>query len=178
MEKVKKNQINQILYPNKELTSILRTEADKNPAFSSVCHLFAARERSRRQITLRSLTINMQRQGFSYDKGQYARILRFLASTGVGILDFDRNNKLRSLKDINVALPAIAIAALSENHEEVEEIKVPVKIPVKVPAKKEATTLATFTVSIDGATLTIKMPQADATKYLMAMISDTSHAAH
>jgi hypothetical protein len=98
---------------NNELVQSLRKEAESNKAFGAICHLFAMRERARNVITLVALQNKMKAEGFDFEAAQYEGVLKFLASNGVGKLDYDPKGRLRALKDISVTLQSIGQAAIA-----------------------------------------------------------------
>lgn len=92
----------------------LREEAIKNPVFNAMCHVFAARERARQQVTITSLNLTMIKEGFKYQREDYEKCLRFLASLGIGKVDLDSNKKFRSLKEIKITLQSIGQVVLTK----------------------------------------------------------------
>lgn len=178
----KKNQINQRLFIPNDLTIKLRDEASKNPAFSAICHNFALRERSRSEITLTSLYKTMTKEGFNYDKGQYARAFRFLAALGIGDLYNDAKGRLRKLMHINVALQVIALAALSKDDSATRErpklravpkAKIETKLQPQIPERNPLDDdMSKISITSRGRTVTIILPNEQATKYLVQIIAD------
>lgn len=164
--KIKKNQIHQDLEIPNETAEKLRGEAQRNPAFSSVCQVFGLRERSRKEITLKTLLVTMHQKGFNYDRGECARVLRFLSTIGIGTLDMDHRGRLRALKDITVALPTIAEIALS-NREAAKSVvltKPHAKPVIRIP-------MASISLTVSGKTATIELPEDLATKYFVSIMS-------
>lgn len=91
----------------KHLIETLKAEAPKDATLNAVLHMFAARERARAQVTLAALSNRMKEEGFSYDRADYARVLKLLANLGVGRLDTGQNGQVRALKDVKVTLQSI-----------------------------------------------------------------------
>ncbi len=98
----------------KQLIETLKTETSKDPVTSAVLHVFAARERARAQVTIPALVARMKEEGFLYAPGEYGKVLKLLASLGVGRLDTDSSGKVRALKDVKVTLQSIGMAALGQ----------------------------------------------------------------
>lgn len=92
----------------------LKAEAKRDQVFSNVCHVFAARERARQQVTLEALWYNMQKHGFKHTKEQYEAVLKFLASRGIGHIERDSKNRIIALKGVKYTLQSIGRAALGE----------------------------------------------------------------
>lgn len=98
----------------KELVTKLREEATKNPCMNAVCHIFALRERARQTVTVNGLRVAMAREGFVFTRTQYEEVLKFLSSLGIGTLDFDLNQRIKALTQINVTLQSIGLTAVSK----------------------------------------------------------------
>lgn len=112
-----RNQIGQYMHIRKELTQRLHDEVLKDPTLNAVCSLFALRERSRKQVTLRNLSIVMYEEGFKFTRLDFERCLLFLASLGVGTLDRDIKGNIRSLKNIKFSLQNLGLAALGRTQD-------------------------------------------------------------
>lgn len=91
----------------------LKQEAASNPAFNAVCHVFALRERARHQVTVQALDYRMRKEGFNFDKSQYANILKILGELGIGRVDHDRNGNVTALRDVKTTLQSIGKSAVS-----------------------------------------------------------------
>ncbi len=126
----------------KQIVENLRMEASVDLAFNAVCTVFALRERARQQVTINSLMITMLKEGFKFSRPQYEKVLQFLASQGIGYLDYDMKGRMRALKGIKVTLQSIGMAALSKK-DGLDTFtlapmfsKLPVNPPVAVPKKE------------------------------------------
>lgn len=94
----------------KVLVESLHKYALKNKVFDAVCHVWALRQRSRRQVTVAGLMYAMKRDGFTqYSKAQYKEVLAFLASVGVGRL----NSSGTALLDVKISLQSLGQATLT-----------------------------------------------------------------
>lgn len=92
----------------------LRKEAQQKPAFNAICEVFAKRQRARSQVTMHNLQAVMKKEGQEFSREEYAQALKFLAHLGLGRVEFNRNNKLKALKDIKVTLQSIGLAATAK----------------------------------------------------------------
>lgn len=92
----------------------LRAEAHSSPAFSAVCHVFAMRERARSQVTIHSLKLTMEREGFNFSRAEYERVFKTLSDAGIGKIETDSAGQIRSLKDIRVTLQSIGTVAVGK----------------------------------------------------------------
>lgn len=96
-----------------ELVEALHKYTLKNKIFDAVCHMWAFRQRARRQVTVAGLMYSMKKQGFkNYTKEQYKEILLFLAVLGIGKL---KSNDTQ-LVDIEISLQSLGRAALNNNN--------------------------------------------------------------
>lgn len=95
----------------KEMILKVKQEVETNKVANDVFHMFALRQRARKTITMRSLLLRMRSEGFEYTPEQYAQVLKFLASMGIGKLDQDYKGSVRGLKDISVTLQSLGKAA-------------------------------------------------------------------
>lgn len=125
----------------KDLVQKLKAQAAKSPAFSAMCHIFALRERARQQVTLKSLSLTMQKEGFAFNPSEYEVALVFLASVGLGKLDYNAAGRLRGLKDIKVTLQSIGMAAIAKTDQlktgqfqhKFKKLPLPVNVTPKKP---------------------------------------------
>lgn len=90
----------------------LKTKALTQPAIGAVLTAWALRERARRVVTLRSLTITMKREGFKHHAEDYAQALKAVSEAGFGTLDLDSKGRIRALKDIKVQLQSVGKSVL------------------------------------------------------------------
>lgn len=100
----------------KKIIESLRTEAGTNKLAAAVFHLFAMRERSRRRITIRSLSLKMKAEGFIYNKQEYTPLFQFLSRLDLGSLERNRRGGIKALRDIPVTLKSIGLAAVGKSN--------------------------------------------------------------
>lgn len=93
----------------------LKAKAKEDPAYHAVFLKFAMRERSRNQVTIRNLTLSMQKESYNFPTTKYQEVLKFLASMGFGRVVEDRKGNLKGLYDISITLQSIGKAALEQN---------------------------------------------------------------
>lgn len=119
----------------------LRMEAAQNPAFNAIAHIFALRERTRAQVTIKTLANTMLKEGFSFSMEDYENILKFLHALGLGTIDVNHKGRVRGLKNIKVTLQSIGLATVARKEAlelKTAFIKLPVlhtPIPVLAPPK-------------------------------------------
>lgn len=162
----------------KDTGAKLREQAAKSSAFNAICHIFALRERSRKQVTMGSLKATMIREGFNFNNNELAGVLQFLAQNGFGKLDYDLKGKLRALKGIKVPLQTIGKTALSK--QDLPDIKPSddvhftaatkaIKKPSAVPVSQSLP--ATITVEVDHKLVTYEVPGGIMPKDLLTLIA-------
>lgn len=169
---------------SKQVVASLREEAGKNPTFNAVCHILALRERSRSRITLASLMVNMKREGFTFSKESYTKVLEFLASLGLGKLDFNVRGQLRSIKGVKATLQSIGLVAISK-HDILSNVPVmdvvpkqvallrPTTLPTPLPAKtKPATKRVIVKIEFEGSVLTFECPEGIQPKDTLAVLAE------
>lgn len=101
---------------NKEMVELLKKEAQNNPAANAIFHVFALRQRARNSVSILGLKQSMKSAGFDFTRAEYIKVLRFLATLGIGRLDTDPRGKVRALKDVRITLQSIGESACgSEN---------------------------------------------------------------
>ncbi len=113
METEVQRQIQTRRFSPEELAIRLKGEAEINPAFAAVCLAWSMRERTRRQVMLSTLVVAMAAEGYNFAKEEYAKVLEFMASVGLGRLERDSKGRIRGLKDITVTLQSIGLASVS-----------------------------------------------------------------
>lgn len=159
-----------------KLIAQLRELAAKDE-YKAVFKAFAARERTRQQVTLDSLFITMMREGSAYARDQYAEVLKTLAHLGVGTLELDSKKRVVALKNIKITLQSIGMAALGTRSKLDKFIPDPafIKLPVidqkeevkmeqqqqKIQPPKEVKKAfaAALTVNFDGGPVTFPLPR-------------------
>jgi hypothetical protein len=92
----------------------LKKEALASKAFNAVCHVFAFRQRTRYVLTIVGLRQKMKAEGFTFSNEEYAKVLRTLASLGIGQLMVSPRGRIRALKNINITLQSIGQAACGD----------------------------------------------------------------
>lgn len=172
---------NKRLSPN-EVTDKLRSEANKDPVFSAVAHVFAMRERARQQVTVRNLAFTMHKEGFKFNKEQLQRVLKFLAGLHLGRLETTSKGEITALKDIRITLQSIGLAAVAKQ-DSLERLKTHnsfSRLPntpasskdeaPSIPPKPHAKT-PTLVVKMNGDSLTFDLPKNVTMKDLMALVA-------
>lgn len=160
--------------PNTVVTQ-LRVQAATDPVFNAVAHRFAIRERARAQITIASLRATMGKEGFDFPVAKYQAVLSFLASLGVGTLEYSKNKKIKALKNIKTTLQSIGLAAISKT-DTLEAFTVANRyqpLPV-VPLKAQEKVLAqpVLTVLVDGKIVNFPLPRPLSTEELGYVLAD------
>lgn len=180
---------------NVQIVEALRREAQVNPAFNAVCHMFALRERARQQVTIGSLTLRMTQEGYNFKKTDYQKILKFLSTLGIGTIDIGPGNEVRALKNIHITLQSIGQAAVADKNV-LEKFSpafdyqriiatVPPTTPDTTPKAVEAAPLkakasnpppaqypVALTVNIDGKPFTFDLPKGLTTKELGELLAE------
>lgn len=182
---VQTDQKRQVLSP-KQMIEALRAEAARSQVFNAVCHIFAIRERARQQVTLGRLRIRMAQEGYNYSRNDYEQVLRFLASIGIGVLDFDSKKNLRSLVAIKTTLQSIGAAAVGKG-DSLERFTPAAEfsdLPVKAPSAPSVSTPApmkplvseeypvSLTIIVEGLKMSFNLPKGLTMKELSKLLSD------
>lgn len=97
----------------KSIVKAIADRAKSSDVFNAMCHVFALRERTRQQITVSSLTLKMEKEGFKYTAKDYARELQFLADLGLGKMEL-KNGVPKVLSKITVNLQSIGKIAFGQ----------------------------------------------------------------
>jgi len=95
-----------------ELVTALRAEAKKNPVANDVFHMFAHRERARKDVTLTALAARMESEGFKHEPAEYAKVLKFLAEHRVGTLKKNGGGRIKALENVTMTLQSIGSSAI------------------------------------------------------------------
>lgn len=95
-------------------TEKLRKAAQADKVFNDIFHVFAARQRARRMVSVSALAQRMKKEGFNYAKNEYRRFLKFMSSLGLGKLVIDRSGAVRALEGVTVSLQSIGLVACSQ----------------------------------------------------------------
>lgn len=176
----KESQANKSL-SSSQIVDSLRAEASRNPAFNAVAHVFALRERTRGQVTVKALAWTMKKEGFTFPIEAYENIIRVLASLRLGTLDTTTKGKVRGLKNVTVTLQSIGLAAVSRSAS-LSKFKIKTAFtslpatstpvvaptPVKMP---EATYKASIKVTFDGEDIVFDLPDGIGAKELGLFLS-------
>lgn len=96
---------------NSEIVQKLREKNNSSEVAHAVFVKLGLRARARSSITLSSLYNVMISDGFNYNPSEYAEVLEFLASIGLGTLDRDKKGHVRGLVNIPVTIPTIGRVA-------------------------------------------------------------------
>lgn len=99
----------------------LRSQTKSNKAFNAVCHIFALRERFRKQVTVQALQFKMRTEGFVYSKQDYENVIKFLGDLKLGVVRTNKKNKVMGIYDLKKPLRTIGRAALGEENELTKE---------------------------------------------------------
>lgn len=94
---------------------LLKKEAMSDKMMRDIFHVMSLRERARNIITVGGLDQRMKKEGFNYERADYVKFLKFMASVGFGKLETDSKGKVLSLKDIRITLQSIGEAAMGQN---------------------------------------------------------------
>jgi len=189
----KKNQIGQYFKVHQDIAAKLKEEAENNAVFNSFCNLLALRERSRKRLTVKNLSLVMEKEGFNYSRIDYEYCYRCLASLGVGSLEIDSKNRVKALSDIKFSLPHLGLAALGKNEfvmprvasasykqtkkphfKNTEEEKLVPEIP-KVKPVEPPDKYVEIKIQVFDRTFTIKKTSSEAVLYLLRIIEEISH---
>lgn len=112
---MEKTIVNQVSHTKPtDVVQALKAKAIEDEAFKAVCYKFGFRVRSRNQITVRTLMLTMQKDGFNFPLSKYQEILQFLSFCDIGKLVTDRKGVVRALIDIRLTLQSIGKAALED----------------------------------------------------------------
>ena len=98
-----------------DLIQKLKAAAAVDQVFNAACHLFAMRERSRREVTVASLTDSLNQEGFKASREAVEKVLGMMASFGIGHTVNDAKGQLRALKGIDVTLQSIGKTAIGNS---------------------------------------------------------------
>lgn len=107
----------------KDTVSCLRQEAAKSQVLTSICHMFALRERSRNQVTVSSLMAAMTKEGFKHSRYEYVEALKALSRCDVGTLKHSKNNRVQALINIRYTLQSIGKAVVSKQSSVTKQVK-------------------------------------------------------
>lgn len=101
----------------KKAIETLKTIAKTNKAASDLFHDFALRERTRGQLTVRALSMRMQKQGFNHSTKEYADVLKALADCGFGQIKTNRRGNVVGLFGIKTTLQSIGNMVVGKSRE-------------------------------------------------------------
>lgn len=144
----------------KSIAKMIKDRAENSKVFNAICHVFALRERTRQQVTIHSLSVTMQKEGFDFSRSDYMKELDFLASLNLGRIEKSRTGVIRALKDITVTLQSIGAVGVGKKAFldksqvlGIKRVRKAAKAPVvtpKVNHKRRLTDNATLVLTIDG----------------------------
>lgn len=97
-----------------EAIESLRKEVSSNPVAKDVFHVFAARQRARNRVSVRALSLRMDKEGFKHDPKEYAAVLGAMHKAGFGQLERNRKGKVTGLKDVRITLQSLGAAVLGQ----------------------------------------------------------------
>lgn len=159
----------------------LKKEANDDAIFNNVLHVFAQRERARREVTVSTLTHTMKKAGYEYSPQQVIPVLEKLSKLGFGRLEKDIRGRVRALRDIQVTLQSLGTVASQEKaeikpfrprnsfgklSEETQEPRTP--SPVIEAAK--AKTALILTVMINDKPVNIQVPKGLSASEIAALV--------
>lgn len=90
----------------------LKNEAAANPVARAVFEFWAARERSRRMVTIHALKQKMGKLGLTFTRDQYAEFLKKLAALNLGRIEQNSKGGVVALRDVRITLKSIGQAAI------------------------------------------------------------------
>lgn len=93
----------------------LRDRVAVDKIAKDVFHVMSIRERARNVITLGGLQQRMKKEGYNYEVGDYADVLKLMASLDFGTLMTDSKGRTIGLKDIKITLQSIGSAAIGQS---------------------------------------------------------------
>lgn len=97
-----------------DITAKIKNRAETSKVFNILCHVFALRQRTRRQITIHSLFVTMTKEGFNFTKDDYRKELEFLAEIGIGTLERSKTGVVKALKNIKITLQSIGMTGVGK----------------------------------------------------------------
>lgn len=155
----------------------LEQKAKSDAAFNAVCHVFALRERTRKQVMLNSLKVKMKKEGFDFSHEQYLEVIKFLASLGYGKLKHNRANRIVGLTEVRTKLQRIGEMALGKVQVPQVSTDAAPKVPVLIRKKQEKMAVipttnapATIIMTIGGKTVKIESSDGISAKDLLTFL--------
>lgn len=94
-----------------QIAEALKKQRVNDPVWDAVAHVLAFRQRNRSTLTTKGLWLKMRKEGFNYNEGSYAPVVKFLAGLGIGKLQTTKRGRAVGLKDIRVPLQQIGVTA-------------------------------------------------------------------
>lgn len=76
--------------------------------------MFASRQRTRHQVTLRALSMRMKKEGFEHKDAEYAQVLKLLSESGFGTLEKDGKGRVKALKNVVATLQSLGAAVAAK----------------------------------------------------------------
>lgn len=92
----------------------LQAEAKANPVFNALCHAFALRKRTRGRLTVTRLKQAMDAEGFTFNRKDYEKVLKFLGDLGLGTLSISPRGKIKALNNMKYRVQNIGEIGLSQ----------------------------------------------------------------
>ena len=169
---------------NPNVIAKLQERANTSKVFAAMANVFASRERTRNQITIQSLQVTMQKEGYDYTRMDYIKELDFLSTLEIGTLTKSKSGVLKALTNINVTLQSVGAAALGkkvflDKARAVQHHKrtalpppppPPLAMPMTMPSLKKELDRATLIVTLDGRRMKLDLSPKITTNELLNLI--------
>lgn len=166
----------------------LRKEARSNKAVKDVFTVFAARQRSRNKLSLRSLVLRMNQEGYDYTTAEYADVMGVIAAAGIGKPRKDTNGRVTSISGITVDLKSLGASVIGDSkdlkefqqrrkYQNIEGAAEVVKASpdaVKIYPIRKASTVS-ITLNINGKDLVVPIPPEFTLEEIQAIRDSLEH---
>lgn len=168
--------------PNEIQVVNLKREASTDKVLNDALHLFASRERGRKELTVGALTNSMRKAGFEYTRKEVAPILIKLSKLGFGHLEKDDKGRVAALRGIKVTMQSLGKVAIQEAEDEALQYTTGKRrmsrAPKQVPKTKQTTqesvpnkTVLILTVMINDIPINLQVPKGLTTQQIAEVIS-------
>lgn len=92
----------------------LRAAAASSAAFADICAEWAARDRARRDVVVKTLRLQLKQAGHNYSVEELTEALKIIVLLGVAKIDYDAEGGMRGLSDFTVKLQDLGKVALGK----------------------------------------------------------------
>lgn len=172
--------------PNEIQVGNLKREASTDKVLNDALHLFASRERGRKELTVGALTNSMRKAGFEYTRKEVAPILIKLSKLGFGHLEKDDKGRVAALRGIKVTMQSLGKVAIQETEDEALQYTTgtrkmprapkaapkPQKQPKQAPQETRPNkTVLILTVMINDIPINLQVPKGLSTQQIAEVIS-------